>query len=196
MRTRIIEHYSHDYDLALVEGYSYSEQTDFIPRHRSVKKKIECHGWDNIEKLKKTIELSKPQKNINERIIQCSIEMVVKKQNGMLLGQEESIAYKALEKEHAQLTEESDRISQEKEQLDSQRNETMVETIKKIKLKPGQKVFTIAGTHHLLDKEHNYNVMYQLTGLKCAIIMPIVTQTNDLREVFAYIENGCRVVTA
>ncbi len=72
----------------------------------------------------------------------------------------------------------SKKLKAERDRLRDLRNNSLIRTVTKLH-ETGKKIFVIAGTFHLYNKEKNYCVLdaFKGTGIRCALIEPTAKQT-------------------
>jgi hypothetical protein len=155
-RSAVINHYAKDGDIVLCESAPASKRISIKKAKDSLsffsKKKLECYGWDDPK-----------QYNLAFGYIQLLVKLTEK--YGPISSFEE-----LSEEDRMNL------VDQQKiyETADKLRTDSMEKTTKKflIHLKPGQKVFLIAGSDHLKDALRTFRVV------KTSLIIP-KTQESD-----------------
>lgn len=160
-RCRIIERYGNDGDIGLEERSS-SRETNQAMRCLAIEKKITWSGWDDGNLTKQLVNIYQAALHEQRQRPQYLLRPV----------------YSLSE-------------TQPTHMIEINRNDGMIDNIRKIQRHAGQKVFIIAGSGHLIDRDLNHNMMERLKDLKCAMVIPIVTETYELNDVYDYIERGC-----
>jgi hypothetical protein len=171
----VVDHSARDGDVLVVEGAESMKDASELEKF-STKKKLHVYGWDDLQALRRSIELddqilelSKTANAMQQKIIDLCNQG--QKSNNLTQAKEISEKIKAFKALLQTNTEMFNKIEKENEQLMDVRNASLLKTVLKLR-ESGKRVFVIGGTHHFLYDKRNYCITDALKEIPCTILMP------------------------